>query len=782
MAKSRLTTKLMIDVVYGGSFSDPASTLPRLTDLIAGNLLVPGKYYRITDFQTTHVINGVDEIHRGLPMPIIVEAQTTNTLMPTGTIDNNHTDIITYDRTQEIMPGANTNWSVMLAYTNWSGSLQDGVDQGWDITTSLFSSNAFTINRDLLVDGNLSVSFSDPFNSYSLTQTDLTPQTYNFQSYFNANAWGHQQWPIITPTGQWTFTISNIPTAPVLWTFNASWMNGWGWFYAGIPSGYTVTETAPGSKIWIVEITDTVTYANYNALDAGFELTLYFDATFTGRSIVPSMIPGTRDVTIDYPVDLTSSPSQASIQGGNMATTTNGTIPITITGLNTFTIPFGTPIDINQYFGLSVSDSVNSYYLTVADFGTGFTYDSMTGLFTILAGPIDLTDVSGYNVDINNTLVLWTRPGWITYRKNLLRDIEATYDYENCVTRLRAIDTATMFPMYVPWTLYTKWQLVTDGSYFYICTQNTTWAEAPWTNNYWMWVIDPSTASMPMLSYPGGGTYGWINFLGDANTWKDYYVLHNAYGSFDISWTTHFKDLNPNGMWLMTNNVFLGSTWAPQINNVTMIGTWNFFAKRQYLNLHLENMSANLVPQQWGMINNTALNIASSLFMGALNNTNIQQVTSSAILGNGFTNVTVIGGIDNSILSWFDNTVVNGNINQCTIWGTTNRNNIIGTLQEDNYYSGIEESTILNSSLNVFNAKVFECVITKLMTQCIVPDNLGAAFGNVTALCELNMIDFTWATHIYLWYSKETLQRPDGQLRIRYLDNTDNINIDIVTA
>lgn len=97
------------DVVYGGTYSDHASPLPRLTDLIAGSLLVPGMYYRITDFQTAHVINGVDEVHRGPLMPIIVEAQTTNTLMPEGTIDNNHTDIISYDRTQEIMPGASTN-------------------------------------------------------------------------------------------------------------------------------------------------------------------------------------------------------------------------------------------------------------------------------------------------------------------------------------------------------------------------------------------------------------------------------------------------------------------------------------------------------------------------------------------------------------------------------------------------------------------------------------------------------------------------------------------------
>ena len=97
------------DVVYGGTYSDPMSPLPRLTDLIAGSLLIPGMYYRITDFQTAHVINGVDEIHRGPLMPIIVEAQTTNMLMPEGTIDNNHTDIISYDRTQEIMPGASTN-------------------------------------------------------------------------------------------------------------------------------------------------------------------------------------------------------------------------------------------------------------------------------------------------------------------------------------------------------------------------------------------------------------------------------------------------------------------------------------------------------------------------------------------------------------------------------------------------------------------------------------------------------------------------------------------------
>lgn len=54
---------------------------------------------------------------------------------------------------------------------------------------ALTSLNTFTINRDLLVDGNLQVSFNDALNnSYSLSQADLTPQTYNFQSYFNANA------------------------------------------------------------------------------------------------------------------------------------------------------------------------------------------------------------------------------------------------------------------------------------------------------------------------------------------------------------------------------------------------------------------------------------------------------------------------------------------------------------------------------------------------------------------------------------------------------------------
>lgn len=72
-------------------------TYAELMTLVAGSALIQGGYYLITDFATRHIIPNTTDINQGPTEPLIVQANSTNTISENAISQNFGSDIIWYE-------------------------------------------------------------------------------------------------------------------------------------------------------------------------------------------------------------------------------------------------------------------------------------------------------------------------------------------------------------------------------------------------------------------------------------------------------------------------------------------------------------------------------------------------------------------------------------------------------------------------------------------------------------------------------------------------------------
>lgn len=158
--------------------------------------------------------------------------------------------------------------------------------------------------------------------------------------------------------------------------------------------------------------------------------------------------------------------------------------------------------------------------------------------------------------------------------------------------------------------------------------------------------------------------------------------------------------------------------------------------------------------------NSTFNNISSATAVGAFNNNQLLDITNSNLLGsftyNRMSSVNLC-----TLDDGFSNNTMNGNIDT-TSFGTGFTNNLIlGT---------IDNSTIGSTfTYNTIEASVSNCTFT-------------AGFTRNKVRCDLTAVDFTGATHVYSSYTCDIIERSDAVQRLAYVNGTDTVVYDAITA
>lgn len=182
-----LPLDLQVDVVYGWVFSDPLSLLPRLTDLIIANSLVPGTKYRITDYQTIHCIPHTTELninsatYTWTTEPLIVTAITGNTISNLAKSELFPEDEIRYNIDDNIAFSDRMRW---YAYVSSSSPTFTG-----PVLVSNITGTTFDIDFDPEV-GWFKLSVNDHIGGrYSTEDWTLTPTDYTIVETVPGTTW-----------------------------------------------------------------------------------------------------------------------------------------------------------------------------------------------------------------------------------------------------------------------------------------------------------------------------------------------------------------------------------------------------------------------------------------------------------------------------------------------------------------------------------------------------------------------------------------------------------------
>ncbi len=191
-----------------GFFPLPAGLTPLVSDtyinintLITGNLLVPGQFYEITDFQTIHVIPGSPTfaVHYGNVEPIILQAVSTSTFAEQVWSTLFPTDIIYYD----FIDATSANPGVLIPNGNMGRiSYRLSNEQDGNRSTHYDFRNCVSYHPDSLYDF-MGISF--PIQAQTVVingfSTPLSPGPFadiqSFMDYFNLPG---NSWQVVAPT------------------------------------------------------------------------------------------------------------------------------------------------------------------------------------------------------------------------------------------------------------------------------------------------------------------------------------------------------------------------------------------------------------------------------------------------------------------------------------------------------------------------------------------------------------------------------------------------------
>jgi hypothetical protein len=113
-----------------------------LVTAISNSTLNPGSYYRITDYQTIHVIPGTGTLNTGVNEPLIVLALTNNTLSTQAYSETNPQDLIEYDITKNLAE----NGTHRNGYITYRRDTVNDIDCYFDFRQCKFSRNASIVS------------------------------------------------------------------------------------------------------------------------------------------------------------------------------------------------------------------------------------------------------------------------------------------------------------------------------------------------------------------------------------------------------------------------------------------------------------------------------------------------------------------------------------------------------------------------------------------------------------------------------------------------------------
>lgn len=146
-------------------------------------------------------------------------------------------------------------------------------------------------------------------------------------------------------------------------------------------------------------------------------------------------------------------------------------------------------------------------------------------------------------------------------------------------------------------------------------------------------------------------------------------------------------------------------------------------------------------------------------------------------------NISVEGSTSITIKSNFKN----NNITSIAFFGCIFESNFVNNqisveLFRDNIFSGFTAFNTINNSLfrnNIFQAN-FESNTFK-GGQFIYNTNIINNFQKNNIGATINSTDFLTATHVYAPYNTLVYERPDGSVKLRFYDDSDNVVVDDIT-
>ncbi len=450
---------------------------------------------------------------------------------------------------------------------------------------------------------------------------------------------------------------------------------------------------------------------------------------------------------------------------------------------NTFTIDKIFDFSLECY--LDVNDWTNSYSYEQSDYWTGFTaVDNGNGTMTVTV--LDTIDLTHWSIWLYGYAYEFKRNGWITYRKDLDKNILKFFDWRTAKFRRFAASAAD----YNAWTTYDLDDDVKEGEEIYLCLRDWTVGELPSTSSNFILMINDNT--LPQLP-------SYMYHIGiDQSTYKDYYAFN--YMDETTREVTFSIETVSDILWAKSatkevDNCIFVSEWPSEkfkdvkLNNIDYDNTifWNMY------NVHLNGwMRRFLIPRGlWAVTQNYFFkSYWDGLLSGCVFNWRGWDIPADRVM-RGFEINTTRSKVR---LAWKHEQLKGDNITSAyfrngsyKVWFNTIEDVVFA---EDVEYVNLSMVDNLSVFAEFTGNKIFwditnlaldnafnNNIIYGDISDCVIP----VAFLENEVKTPLSAVDFTGATHVAWDYSCEIVKAQGWVAKIKFLDAVWNLNVADVT-
>ena len=419
---------------------------------------------------------------------------------------------------------------------------------------------------------------------------------------------------------------------------------------------------------------------------------LIVQAQTSSRLMPTSQIENYSDHTVEYDpsnTDMSSSIYSEYKDGSELFSNW-----VHISNVNSLYFDIDVDALMDSSFNIYVEDTNGWFDMYAADLWTMFTYMAVGwGFYRItLLVSIDLNDPSYNYIYLLWNILLDTRPGRITRRTDLTKNISTPYDFMNCVTRLRGRDQLAI-PTWDIWTAYNKLDKVLyNNSVYFAIRANTGNDPTLWGTTNWMimeYDFDGSVAGL-IYKFPESASFMWLT--PDPAIYHDFYTFHNLLtDTVDTSYVKDFREDN-NTLSEVTNNVFYATTTGPTITDMNIKWIKNVFPNATMHNINVIDISYNVCPQwaSWTDVNSNDMHYNRCLWQIAYSNLNAFQMN---VIANAFAWVTALRWFNSCFLYNIYNCVFESWVSWC-IFNSIFHDSIVWYISSVDFLNGWAQNNI----------------------------------------------------------------------------------------